>query len=71
MRRIHFFSVFWADVGEAGIFDDSAVKELHNIERGTNDRVIFAKTICFRYWNVGVFKCMEDAILAVNFVGRL
>jgi len=67
----HVSSVFGGYVWEGWVFEDAAVEERHDVEGGTDDGVILAKTVCLRDWYIGVLQGVQDAVLAVDLVGGL
>lgn len=49
--------------------DDAAVKELHYVEGGIDDGVVFAEAVDAGDGDVGVFQGAQDAVFALDFVG--
>lgn len=58
-------------VGYYGILEDAAVKEGHDVKGGADDGLILAQAVGPRHGHVGVGQGSQDAVLALDLVGRL
>ena len=52
-RMPHLSPLLGRDVRKAGVLDDAAVEEVHDVEWGADDGIIFAKTVCLWHRYVG------------------
>lgn len=68
---VHLRPVLDAHVGQARILKDAPIQELHDVERGADDGVIFAQAVRLRYRHVRFGERGNDAVLAVDLVRRL
>lgn len=62
-------AVVGEDVGDDGVFEDAPVEELHDVEGGADDRVIFAEAVGSGHGDVGGGEGGDDAVLALDLVG--
>jgi len=51
---LHLRSVIGGDIRERWIFENPAVKKLHNVKRGSYDLSVLAETKRFGHWHVGI-----------------
>ena len=62
----HLSSMLGAHVGERRINDHSSVQELHDVELCADDAFIFAHADGAGDGDVGLFKGVDDAVLAID-----
>ena len=58
-------------VGYYGVLEDAAVEEGHDVKGGADDGLILAQAVGPRHGHVGVREGRQDAVLALDLVGRL
>lgn len=68
---VHLVPISGTYVRQHGILDNSPIEKLHDVKGSTDDRVIFTKAICLGYRDIGRLECVQDSVLAFNFVRRL
>lgn len=57
--------------GHGEILKDASVKELHDVKGRADDRLVFTEAIGLGYGDIGVLEGVEDAVLALDFMGSL
>jgi hypothetical protein len=70
-RYVQLCPLVWGDARHGGIFEDTAVQELHDVECGSDHVLILTQAICFGDRDICLFQSMDDSVFAIYFVGGL
>ena len=67
----HLCALLGSYVWDRGVFEDTSVEELHNVEVTAYYALILTECVGFGHWDVGLLESMDDSVLAVDLVGCL
>lgn len=65
------FSILGGEIRKVRLSDKAAVQKFHDVESCSDDTVIFAQAVCFRYRYISFAQCIYNAKLAIDLVGSL